>query len=96
MTDPSLPAHLREFHSKLPLVGGRPNALFALLDDWILDLAAVLRDTPQAAPALALEELREVLGLLPPHGVHALLAYRLGAWPGADGQMKVIRLYSGL
>ena len=63
-------------------------------------LAAVLRDTPQAAPqaapALSAEEWRAFLALLRPHGVHALLAYRLSAWPGADGQMKAIRLYSGL
>ena len=56
---------------------------------------ARLRDTPRSAPVLALEEWREFLGLLRPHGIHALLAYRLGAWPGADGQMKAIRLYSG-
>ena len=44
-------------------------------------LAAVLRGTPQAAPALSPGEWREFLGVLRPYGVHALLAYRLGAWP---------------
>ncbi|HIH04547.1 MAG TPA: nucleotidyltransferase family protein [Methanoregulaceae archaeon] len=63
----------------LPLAGGRPNAL--LPADRLLSLAAVLRDTPRAAPALSLEAWREFLDLLRPHGVYALLAYRLGAWP---------------
>ncbi|MEN6518189.1 MAG: hypothetical protein ABFC38_08325 [Methanospirillum sp.] len=76
--DPSLPSRLREFHVRLPLAGGRPNAL--LPDDRILYLAAVLRDTPRAAPPLVLEAWREFLDLLRPHGVHALLAYRLGTW----------------
>jgi len=79
--DPTLPGRLREFHATLPLAGGRPNALLALPDDQLLSLAAVLRDTPQAGPALSLEAWREVLGLLRPHGLYALLAYRLGAWP---------------
>ncbi|MEN6517309.1 MAG: hypothetical protein ABFC38_03850 [Methanospirillum sp.] len=61
----------------------------------MLYLAAILRDTPRAAPALAPEEWREFLALLRPHGVHAPLANRLGAWPGADGQMKATRFYSG-
>ncbi|HIH03435.1 MAG TPA: nucleotidyltransferase family protein, partial [Methanoregulaceae archaeon] len=79
--DPSLPSRLREFHVRLPLAGDPPNALLALPDDRILSLAAVLRDTPQAAPALSLEAWREFLDLLRPHGVYALLAYRLSAWP---------------
>jgi hypothetical protein len=54
--DPSLPARLHEFHKKLPLAGDPPNALPSLRDDHILYLAAVLRDTPQPAPALTLEE----------------------------------------
>ncbi|MEN6517313.1 MAG: hypothetical protein ABFC38_03870 [Methanospirillum sp.] len=65
----------------MPLAAGRPNALLSLPDDRILYLAAVLRDTPVPAPALAPEEWREFLGLLQPHRVHALLAYRLSAWP---------------
>ncbi|MEN6518194.1 MAG: hypothetical protein ABFC38_08350 [Methanospirillum sp.] len=81
--DSSLPGRLRELHTRLPLAGGRPNAL--LPDDRILSLAAVLRDTPQAAPALSLEEWREFLDLLRPHGIHALLADRLSAWP-EDGR----------
>ncbi|MEN6519517.1 MAG: hypothetical protein ABFC38_15330 [Methanospirillum sp.] len=56
------------------LPGGRTNA--------VLSLAAVLRDTPRAAPALSLEEWREVvLDRLRPHRIRALLADRLGAWP---------------
>ena len=79
--DPSLPARLREFHAELPLAGDSPNALLALPDDRVLYLAAGLRDSPQQPPPLSLEEWREFLGLLRPHGVHALLAYRLSAWP---------------
>ncbi len=79
--DSSLPTWLREFHAKLPLAGGRPNALLSLPDDRILYLVALVRDTPHAAPALALEEWREFLDLLRPHGVYALLAYRISAWP---------------
>ncbi|MEN6342146.1 MAG: hypothetical protein ABFC89_06250 [Methanospirillum sp.] len=67
--DPSLPAQLRAFPATLPLVGDPPNALLSLPDDRILHLATVLRDTPQAAPALAPEEWRE------------FLAYRLGTRP---------------
>ncbi|MEN6341198.1 MAG: hypothetical protein ABFC89_01425 [Methanospirillum sp.] len=33
--DPSLPARLRELHARLPLAGGRPNALLALPDDRV-------------------------------------------------------------
>ncbi|MEN6341201.1 MAG: hypothetical protein ABFC89_01440 [Methanospirillum sp.] len=69
--DPSLPARLRELHARLPLAGDRPNALLSLPDDRILFLAAVLRDTPKAAPALAPEEVGEFLDLLPPHGIYA-------------------------
>ncbi len=79
--DPSLPARLRELHKELPLAGGRPNAVLSLPDDRILYLAAVLRDTPQQPPALSPEAWREFLALLRPHAVHALLAYRLSAWP---------------
>ena len=62
--DPSPPAQLREFHAKLPLAGGRPNALFPA--GQILSLAAVLRDTPQQPPALSLEAWREFIALLRP------------------------------
>jgi len=79
--DPSLPSRLREFHERLPLAGTPPNALLSLPDDRILYLAAVLRDTPVPAPALSLDEWREFLDLLKPHGVFPLLAYRLRAWP---------------
>ncbi|HIH03479.1 MAG TPA: hypothetical protein HA263_06390 [Methanoregulaceae archaeon] len=41
----------------------------------------MLRDTPQRPPALALEEWRELLGLIRPYGVYSFLAYRLNAWP---------------
>ncbi|HIH03475.1 MAG TPA: hypothetical protein HA263_06370, partial [Methanoregulaceae archaeon] len=67
--DPWLSERLHAFHATLPLAGGRPNALLALPDDRILSLAAVLRDTPQPPPALALEAWWEFLDLLRPHGV---------------------------
>ena len=51
--DPSLPGRLREFHARLPLAGDPPNALLALPDDRLLYLAALLRVTPQPAPALS-------------------------------------------
>ncbi|MEN6517321.1 MAG: hypothetical protein ABFC38_03910 [Methanospirillum sp.] len=68
-------------HARLPLADGRPNAVLSLPDDRIHYFAAVLRDTPEAAPVMSLEAWREFLGLLRPHGVHAPLANRLGAWP---------------
>ena len=79
--DPSLPARLREFHKRLPLAGDPPNAVLALPDDRLLYLVAILRDTPQPAPALTLDEWREFLDLLRPHRVYPLMAYRLRAWP---------------
>jgi hypothetical protein len=65
--DPSLPARLRAFHLRLPLAGDPPNALLALPDDRLLYLAAVLRDTPQPAPALSLDEWRGFQDLLDHH-----------------------------
>jgi len=38
--DPSLPSRLREFHVRLPLAGGRPNAVLSLPADRIPYLAA--------------------------------------------------------
>ncbi|HIH04545.1 MAG TPA: nucleotidyltransferase family protein [Methanoregulaceae archaeon] len=83
--DPSLPGRLREFHVRLPLAGGRPNALLALLAGRVLSLVALLRDTPQPPPALSLEAWREFLDLLRPHGVYPLHAYRLRSW-AEDGR----------
>ena len=54
--DSSLPARLREFHERLPLAGDPPNALLSLPDDWIIYLAAILRDSPMPAPALSHDE----------------------------------------
>ncbi len=79
--DPSLPSRLRAFHERLPLAGDPPNALLALPDDRLLYLGALLRDTPQPAPAMTPEEWQAFLDLLRPHGVFPLLAYRLRAWP---------------
>jgi hypothetical protein len=79
--DPSLPGRLRAFHERLPLAGNPPSVLLALPDDRILYLAAVLRDMPVPAPALSPEEWQVFLDLLRPHGVYALLAHRLSAWP---------------
>ena len=79
--DPSLPARLREFHARLPLAGDPPNAVLALPDDRLLYLVAILRDTPQPAPALSPEEWQAFFDLLRPHGVYPLMAYRVRAWP---------------
>ncbi len=83
--DPSLPARLREFHVRLPLAGDPPNAFLSLPDDRILYLAAILRNTPIPAPTLSPGEWKEFVALLRPHGIHALLSYRLSAWP-EDGR----------
>ena len=77
--DPTLPARLREFHERLPPAGDPRNARFS--DDRLLYLVALLRDTPVPAPTLLLEDWQAFLDLLRPHGVDALLAYRLSAWP---------------
>ncbi len=65
--DPSLPGRLREFHARLPPAGDPPNALLALPDDRLLYLAALLRDTPQPAPALTPDERRGFRDLLEQH-----------------------------
>ena len=69
--DPSLPARLREFHERLPLAGDPPNAVLSLQDDRILYLVALLRDTPQPAPTLSLDEWRAFRDALVPHGIPA-------------------------
>ncbi len=79
--DATLPARLREFHQKLPLAGDPLNAVLSLPDDRLLYLVALLRDTPQPAPALAPDEWQGFLDLLRPHGVYPLMAYRLRSWP---------------
>ncbi len=79
--DPSLPSRLRKFHERLPLADDPRNALLSLPDDRILYLVAILRDTPAPAPVLPAEEWRAFPDLLRPHGVHALVAYTLRAWP---------------
>ncbi len=75
--DPSLPARLREFHQRLPLAGDPPDALLSLPDDRIL----ALRDMPVPALALSLDEWREFLDLLRPHGVYPPMACRPRSWP---------------
>jgi hypothetical protein len=62
-----------------------------LPDACNLYLAAILRDTPVPAPALSAEEWREFVDLLRPHGIYALLAYRLGAWPESRRPPKDVR-----
>ena len=79
--DPTLPARLR-VPRKAP-VRGRPAARRTLAPgrSGLLNLSALLRDTPVAPPAMSPEEWREFLDQFTPHGVYALLANRLGAWP---------------
>ena len=79
--DPSVPARLRDFHARLPLKGDPPNGLLALPDGRILYLAAILRDTPQPAQGLSVEEWQAFRDTLRPHGVFPLMAFRLRRWP---------------
>ncbi|NLX48328.1 MAG: hypothetical protein GXY82_00330 [Methanospirillum sp.] len=90
--DPSLSAHLREFHQRLPLACDPPNALLSLPDDRILYLAAVLRDTPVPAPALSPEEWQGFLDHLRPHGVYP--SWRTGSGPGRRTAGRRSRLWT--
>ena len=85
--DPSLPVRLRAFHQRLPLAGDPPN-LVTLLDDQLLFLAAVLRDTLQSALAMTSEAWQGFLDYLKPHGVMPLMAYRLRTWPRTAGRRR--------